>query len=225
MATHKNIIVGAASVFYNDDPEEDRPAYVTSTSYRTTMAGSAATTAGWTDVGYTQDGVEYAYEPDFGEVEVDQVLDAAKLFKQSMTVSLNTTFAEATLENLLIVWAQSPDSLHSGAYAFTNTTGTGPTTDPTSAAGDSVLGVEAGSLGEAPFERQLVVIGNGVEKTTGSNNYSERVYHARRVLSVESSTHGLKRAEATVFPVSFRLLPDARFSGAEYGTLTERLKS
>lgn len=213
MATSKkNIIVGAASVHLNSDPTDARPAFSSGVSYRTTVEGSA----NWKDVGFTTDGLELAYEPDYGEVEVDQLLDAAKMFKQAMTVSLNTTFAEATLENLVIAWAQKDTSLKSGGGSGFD--------GETLAAGESQLGIEAGALGDAPVERQLIAVGNGVEKT-GSADYSERVYHARRVLSVESNTHGLKRAEATTIPVSFRLLPDSSKSGAEYGTITERLKS
>lgn len=218
MATQKkNIIVGAASVHLANHWESDgttaitRPSFATGTSYRTTVEAAA----NWKDVGFTQEGLELAYEPDYGEVEVDQLLDAAKMFKQAMTVSLNTTFAEATLENLVIAWAQKDDSLKSGGTGFDG---------ETLGVGDKQLGIEAGALGDAPVERQLIAVGNGVEKT-GSNQYSERVYHAHRVLQVESNTHGLKRAEATTIPVSFRLLPNSAKSGAEYGTVTERLKS
>ena len=208
--TKKNVIVGAASVHLGGATAA-RPAFVTGTSYRTTLGGAA----GWSDVGFTQDGLELSYEPDYGEVEVDQLLDAAKMFKQAMTASLSTTLAEATLENLVIAWAQNDDSLVSGASAF-DVDGL--------EAGDSTLGIEAGALGDSPVERQLISVGNGVEKT-GSEAYSERTYHARRVLSVESTTTGQKRAEASTIPVSFRLLPDGDKSGAEYGTITERLKS
>ena len=52
--------------------------------------------------------------PDFGEVEVDQLLDSAKIFKQGMQVTLNTTFAEATLENLLYAIAAAPRDLNGG---------------------------------------------------------------------------------------------------------------
>jgi len=31
--------------------------------------------------GFTTEGLEVSYEPDYGEVEVDQLLDSAKLFK------------------------------------------------------------------------------------------------------------------------------------------------
>ena len=45
------------------------------------------------------------------------MLDAAKLYKQGMQVTLSTTFAEATLENLLYAIAASPNDLNEGLHA------------------------------------------------------------------------------------------------------------
>lgn len=209
MATKKNIIVGAAQVFLGP-AGTDKPAFVSSTPYRTTMAGADGSTStgvgtlvtNWKETGYTQDGLEVTTDPTFDEVEVDQLLDAARIFKSAMTVTIATTFAEATLENLLIAWGQLETTVSSVA-AFENE-----------------LAIEAGSLGAAPVERGLIAIGNAVEKA-GSNNYGERVYHAYRILSVESSSHKLSRGEATTIPVSFRALPDD--ATARYGTVRDRL--
>ena len=116
----KNIIVGAASIFIKADgpvdPEVDEmPEFEAATSYRETLnAGTGA--APWRNVGYTQNGLELTITPDFGEVEVDQLLDAAKLYKQGMQVTLSTTFAEATLENLLYAIAASPNDLNEGLH-------------------------------------------------------------------------------------------------------------
>jgi hypothetical protein len=151
------------------------------------------------DVGLTQEGVEVQYQPDFGEVEVDQILDAAKLFKQKMTVSIATTFAEATLDNLLVVWAQSAS------------------TRWTDSVGD-LAALVPGELGQAPAEQAIMFVGNapGTQVT-----YKQRVYLAARALSVESSTHSYKRNEATVFPVTFRLLPDTAASYSAYGRVVD----
>jgi hypothetical protein len=152
-------------------------------------------------VGFTSEGLEISYEPDYGDVEVDQLLDSAKLFKQSMRVTVNTTFTEASLENLLVVWGQGASTL-------------------TSSGTDTTLGFAAGALGDEPTERALVAVGPGPRTAAGAKR--ERVYHARRVLSVESSSQALRRNEATVFPVSFRLLPDPLFVEAEYGIIRDR---
>ncbi len=114
-----NIIVGAAALFIKAngpvDPKDgvdDMPDFVDTASYKDTL--STVGPHAWRNVGYTQNGMEITITPDFGEVEVDQLLDSAKIFKQGMQVTLNTTFAEATLENLLYAIAASPRDLNGG---------------------------------------------------------------------------------------------------------------
>lgn len=211
----QNIIVGAASLYLGNASvntsvaASQKPAFAVA-SYRTTLeatAWSGAVTdptlaSFWKSTGYTQEGLEVSYEPDYGDVEVDQLLDSALVFKQSMRVSLNTTLAEATLYNLMVAWGQSASTL-------------------TSTASDAELVIEGGSLGEAPVERSLIAVGNGVYGRSGAA-YSERVYHAFRVLQVESATHSLRRNENTGIPVSFRALPA---DNGQYGKIKDRVKA
>lgn len=201
-----NIIVGAAALFTYELGELDDaalPALVdspVSESYRETLADDAD----FRNVGYTMNGLEIAFAPDFGEVAVDQVLDVAKLYKQGMTVNLNTTFAEATLENLLFALAGNDNDLgvaSSGVFS-----------------GESVLNLSAGELGECPVERGLVAVGPGTGDCTPAEQI-ERIYVAYRALSIESVTVGAKRDEATMFEVSFRLLPN---DNASYGKIVDR---
>jgi hypothetical protein len=86
----------------------------------------------------------------------------------------------------------------------------------------STLGLEAGALGAAPTERQLIAVGQA--PTTASTSTTERVYYARRVLSVQQSQFSLARSQATTFPVTFRLLPsgDSVYAGQEYGKIIDR---
>ncbi|QIQ62921.1 major tail protein [Streptomyces phage Moab] len=202
----RNIIIGAAALYISVKDSTDAswaggpalPAAPSSgSSYTTALDGSTD----WRHAGFTTEGLEVSYEPDYGDVEVDQLLDSAKLFKQSMRVTINTTLAEAALENLLIAWGQQSATL----------TSTSSTTE---------LGIAAGALGDEPVERALVAVGPGPKTAAGAKR--ERLYHARRVLSVESTAHSVKRNEATVFPVAFRLLPDPNFSGSEYGVIRDR---
>jgi hypothetical protein len=151
-------------------------------------------------------GLELQFQPDFGEVQVDQLLDVAKLFKQGMQVNLNTAFAEATLENLLISLAYGDDKL-SGSKS--------------SSAGQ-VLNLSAGDLGECPVERGIIAVGPGTgDCEVGSA--LERVYIAYRALSIENVTVSAKRDEASMFEVSFRLLPDD--SEGSYGKIIDRTVS
>lgn len=203
----RNIIIGAASLYVSTGDSTSN-SYTAPSLPAAPAAGASFSTAldgastDWRHAGFTTDGLEISYEPDYGDVEVDQLLDSAKLFKQSMKVTVKTTLAEASLENLLVAWGQG-------------------TTTLTSSGTETTLGIAAGALGDEPTERSLVAVGPGPRSAT-DNAKRERIYHARRVLSVEASAHSVKRNEATVFPVSFRLLPDPNFAGQEYGVIRDR---
>ena len=202
----RNIIIGAAALYISSDDSTDvawgsGPALPASPSAGLSFTTALDADTNFRHTGFTTEGLEVSYEPDYGDVEVDQLLDSAKLFKQSMRVMVNTTLAEAALENLLVAWGQQSATL-------------------TSTASTTELGIAAGALGDEPVERALVAVGPG-PKTAGGDK-RERIYHARRVLSVESTAHSVKRNEAKVFPVSFRLLPDPNFSGSEYGIIRDR---
>lgn len=204
----RNIIVGAAAV-YASVIDSTNPAFYPSgqktgvalpafTANVTAVNALEAATTNWVGVGYTSDGIELSYEPDFGDVAVDQLLDSAKVFKQGMRVSVRTSLAEPTLANLVLAWGQA---------GSTNAGG--------------VLTISGGALGDDPVERSLAFVGPGPRSATGIKQ--ERVYYVRRALQVETSAHMLARADATMLPVSFRLLPEATTSGSDYGTITERV--
>jgi hypothetical protein len=197
--TSNNIIVGAAALFTYEDgvlPEAGvLPGYSAGVSYKTTLSDEE----GFRNVGYTMNGLELQFQPDFGEVSVDQVLDVAKLFKQGMQVNLNTTFAESTLENLLFALASKDENL-------------------TTVSGNPTLNLSAGDIGECPVERGLVAVGPGTGDCAASDQI-ERVYVAYRALSIESVTVSAKRDEATMFEVSFRLLPN---DNGSYGKIVDR---
>lgn len=202
MPSKKNIIVGAAQVFIGPslDPVNAAAALTAIKATGTTKQGAhMEAQSGWRDVGYTQDGLEVATDPSWGEVEVDQLLDSAKIFKDGMSLNITTTFAEATLDNLLVAWGQV-------------------TSFVTSSANELEVDIEGGSLGSAPVERGLVAIGNAPEKT-GSNAYGERTYFAYRVLSVDGVSTNMSRADASVIPVTFRALPA---DNGKYGSVRDR---
>jgi hypothetical protein len=199
--TSTNIIVGAAAFFMADTTlvPTVTPAFVNSASYRETLSSNAT----YDNVGYTTNGLEMQFQPDFGEVQVDQILDVAKLYKQGMQVSVATAFAEATLENLLLALAGNNDDL-----TGTKSSSTG-----------RILNLSAGDLGECPVERGIVAVGPGTGDCDDSAAV-ERVYIGYRALSIENVTVAAKRDEASMFEVSFRLLPEDT-SGA-YGKIIDR---
>ena len=201
-----NIIVGAAALFTYEPSdgaselsESDLPSVVDDVSYRDTLT----TDPEFRNVGFTMNGLELVFQPDFGEVQVDQLLDVAKLYKQGMQVNLNTAFAEATLENLLFSLAGKDDDLDNGT-GF--------------AAGNPTMNLSAGDIGECAVERGMVAVGPGTGDCAIGDQI-ERIYVAFRALSIESVTVAARRDEPTMFEVSFRLLPN---DSASYGQIVDR---
>ena len=220
MYNTKNLISGAAAIYFSTEASDSAnwtgsvalPTPVPTESMSKTLEDSDA----WYSVGFTRDGVEVEYTPEFREVEVDQIMDAAAMRKTKQSVSVRTTLAEATLENLQTVWALPTDAL--AAFSTHSTGWDGETL----VEGDKQIGLNEGELGDVPLERSLAFVGQAPQKA-GRN--SERVYHIRRVLQTEASTHSLKRAEDTVFPVTFRCMPDPNHPGAGYGVIKDRVFS
>lgn len=199
-----NIIVGAAALFTYEQgtlADTDLPPLVDDVSFKTTLSSDAD----FRNVGYTTNGLEIQFQPSFGEVNVDQVLDVAKLFKQGMKVNLNTTFAEATLENLLFALAGKDGDLAN------ITVGNWGAQNP-------ALNLSAGDIGECPVERGLVAVGPGTGDCAHGSEL-ERIYVAYRALSIENVSVSAKRDAATEFAVSFRLLPN---DNASYGKIVDR---
>jgi hypothetical protein len=196
-----NIIVGAAALFVADTTltPSTLESFSTEVSFRETLSNDAD----YTNVGYTMNGLEMQFQPDFGEVQVDQILDVAKLYKQGMQVNLATAFAEATLENLLLALAFNDDQLTGNKATHSG----------------RVLNLSAGELGECPVERGIVAVGPGTGDCVTSADV-ERVYTAYRALSIENVTVSAKRDEASMFEVSFRLLPED--ASGSYGKIVDR---
>jgi hypothetical protein len=205
----KNIIVGAAALFTADSVLTPAavPAVIEDEAYTQTLTDASST--GITNVGYTNSGLELMFTPDFGEVKVDQILDVAKLFKQGMTVNLKTSFAEATLENLLFSLAAKTGDLALESL-------------DASFAGQKVMNLSAGEIGECPVERSLIAVGPGTGDCEIGRG-KERIYVAYRALSIEAVSVMAKRDAATEFAVSFRLLPED--TSSSYGKIVDRTVS
>lgn len=213
----KNIIVGAGALYIgaSNDTEYTETDLAKSGS---TFANSDSfqnpanvDDANWASVGYTSEGAELSFEPDYGEVQVDQLLDVAKIFKQGQRVMLKTTLTEATLENLLITVGGKDSDLE------------------TSTSDIQVFNINGGALGYSPIERSLALVGPGPDSKKAAGKNVERVYVAYRALSMESVTVGVKRNEATVFPASFRLLSSSTHTAPDgngsYGKIIDRVYS
>jgi hypothetical protein len=186
-----NIIIGAGDLFiagptdgwYNTFETDSRATLMTNGSH----------------VGATIDGVEIQYEPDYTDVSIDQLKDAALIYHNGYRVTVRTNLAEATLKNLMIAW-----SLPTSAYVSSTT-----------------LKLSLPVPADEPTERRLVVFGRSPASTASVTKL--RKYFCRRAVAVDTSSHALKRGEATIFPVAFRILGQPTYSNAEYGFIEDEI--
>ena len=158
------------------------------------------------DIGATQGGVEISWEPDMVDIEIDQYGDAAKVIQSKVKVMLKTTLAEATLNNLAIAW--SYDRTDNGTDIKVNQDGANTKT------------FMFGSQSVYPYEYALQIVGNAPGSTASVTK--TRKFNTKRAVSFESSMISMKRAEATMFAVSFRVLPNPADTGYEYGKIIDQ---
>lgn len=159
-----------------------------------------------TDVGATNGGVEISWEPDMVDIEIDQYGDAAKVIQSKVKVMVKTTLAEATLNNLATAW--SYDNATGGADIKNNNDGSNTRT------------LLFGTQSVYPFEYALQIVGNAPGSTASVTK--TRKFNTKRAVSFTSSMLSMKRAEATMFEVSFRILPVTADTGYEYGKIIDQ---
>lgn len=160
-----------------------------------------------TDVGATQGGLEISWEPDMVDIEIDQYGDAAKVIQSKVKVMVKTTLAEGTLNNLATAW--SYDNTTGGADIKANNDGANTKT------------LLFGSQSVYPFEYALQVTGYAPGSTASVTK--TRKFNTKRAVSMTTSMLSMKRAEASVFEVSFRVLPVVGDTGYEYGKIIDQI--
>lgn len=171
-------------------------------------ATSIAAMDNFADVGATQNGVEISWEPDIVDIEIDQYGDAAKLIQSKVKVMVKTTLAEATLNNLAIAWNYDDET--GGDDIKANLAGSGANTNT----------FLFGSQNVYPREKGLVIIGSAPGSSAAA--IKTRSYYTKRAVSMESSMISMKRAEATMFAVGFRILPKTEDTNYEYGKIIDQ---
>ena len=140
------------------------------------------------------------------DIEIDQYGDAAKVIQSKVKVMVKTTLAEGTLNNLATAWRYDNDT--GGADIVGNNDGASTKT------------LLFGTQSVNPFEYALQVAGSA-PGTTASVTKS-RKFNTKRAVSFTSSMLSMKRAEATMFEVSFRVLPVTEDTGYEYGKIIDQ---
>ena len=127
MSDARNILVGAAQIFVSRGTNAQRPsttpgsgdlAWTSTQSAKSYLLGA---TTKWRDVGYTNAGLEVSYEPGYNDVMVDQLLDAARLFKSTIKVMLKTELTEGSLENVQLAFGQNEDAVTINSSGTLNT--------------------------------------------------------------------------------------------------------
>jgi hypothetical protein len=158
------------------------------------------------DLGATQNGVEISWEPDMVDIEIDQYGDAARIVQSKVKVMVKTTLAEATLNNLALAW--NYDQNTGGAAIVNNNDGANTQT------------FKFGAQTVFPYEKALVITGTAPNSAAGA--VKTRKFYTKRAISMEASNVTMKRAEASVFAVGFRILPKTEDSGYEYGKIVDQ---
>jgi len=251
----KNIIVGAATVYVGPKNDEQKLINVNASNASAQKPGNVVNTTDgdWYHLGYTMEGVTLNIEPTFNDVMVDQLLDTARLFKTSQRVTVATSLTEATLENLYVTIGGATGAtgdfltasagggvndiaLADGSTSNTNaTSGVAVSGTTASAQTVNVLHLNGGSLGIAPVERSVCFVGSapksvaemGSVPSGHSTGLAERIYILYRAVSVEAVGVGVRRDDATVFPINFRVMPSslnkAPDDNAAYGKIIDRV--
>ena len=247
----KNIIVGAAVVYVGKNGSENDRINVSSATVtaQDPKNVTSITSGEWYHLGYTMEGVTLNIEPTFNDVMVDQLLDTARLFKTQQRVSVATSLTEASLENLYVAiggaggatgdyqTASAGASYNQIAVADSSASSLGVAGASAVFAGASaqaqvqnLLHLNGGSLGISPVERSMCFVGSAptsVAESAGTGKKAERIYMVYRAVSVEAVGVGVRRDDATVFPVNFRVLPstanEAPDGNAAYGKIIDRI--
>ena len=159
----------------------------------------------FSDIGATQNGVEISWEPDMVDIEIDQFGDAARIVQSKVKVMVKTTLAEATLNNLALAW--NYDSVGATDVIANND-------------GANTKSFLFGAQTVFPYEKSLVI--TGTAPGSSASGIKTRKFYTKRAISMEASTISMKRAEASVFAVGFRILPKVEDTGYEYGKIIDQ---
>jgi hypothetical protein len=96
--TVSNLVQGPASLYVGElGADEPDDAEVSNAMEETSVSGE------WDDVGGTQEGVTLELDQEYGELEVDQIVDIIERRLTKREFKVNTSLAEVTLENFLVV--------------------------------------------------------------------------------------------------------------------------
>jgi hypothetical protein len=118
---------------------------------------------------------------------------------------VKTTLAEATLNNLALAWN----------YDSVGTTDVVANND-----GSNTKTFLFGAQTVFPYEKAIVI--TGTAPNSSASGVKTRKFYTKRAISMDASNITMKRAEASVFAVGFRILPKVEDTGYEYGKIVDQ---
>lgn len=156
----------------------------------------------WKEVGYTDDGLQFGYNPAFNDINVDEEMAPIDTFLNGETATLACKVAEPTLDNLAYAISACTKSQVAAA------TGVPGTTKVVFGSGDRVMymvGFEglapAGTLTTKPW----------------------RIFVGFKAIAKGNVQLAMKRATKTVIPVQFNLFADStKAAGSRLGYYVDK---
>lgn len=146
-------------------------------------------------VGYTSGGVTLTAKAERVDKEVDQSYAPIGIMKVRESFGVQTNLAEATLENLKLVWEQTASVVET----------VGPPDKKTLAWG----------MNQNVVEHTLEFRGKSPEGL-------ERIFKLLKVVVMEVGDMAHQKDKITLVPVTFRVLPDVtKSAGEEYGEIVD----
>jgi len=145
-------------------------------------------------VGYTSGGVQLLHTSDKMEKEVDQSYAPIGIHKVKETFSIKTNLAEATLDNLKMVWEQTEEVVE-----------------------NSPSRTLSWGMNQDVVEHTLIFKGKSPE------GY-DRTFSVYKAVVWESGDIDHAKDKLTLIPITFRILPDVtKAAGKEYGTIVDQM--
>jgi len=146
-------------------------------------------------VGYTSGGVMLTAKAERVDKEVDQSYAPIGIMKVRESFGIQTNLAEATLQNLKLVWEQ-----------------TSPIVDVVGPPNKQTM---AWGMNQAVVEHTLEFRGKSPEGL-------DRIFKLFKVVVMEVGDMAHQKDKITLIPVTFRVLPDVtKSAGEEYGTIVD----
>lgn len=150
-------------------------------------------------VGATAAGVTMERKVTYTDLEIDQIVSAIKMAASKDVMTVTTTLAEATQQNLQIAWNIATAPVVTTVAPLTST-------------------LSVGVMGPT-IEHTLVFVGPCPPTSAG---YKTRTVTLHRAVNMGASKMAFEKGKEQGYLVEFTILPDlTQTAGSEYGTVVD----